>query len=346
MRRRAQIRGIDFTIALIIYILIMSQIIVLTTNLLQTTQQIQINDSQSVSTNIIANTLMNLPGNPANWETQQSSTLTNWNLGLKGNSDQLSPYKINRLADNNLADYQLNYTQIQAGLNTFGNPFQLEVQYPISITTNITAADPVLTVTGVVQQELQPLSDADIIVFAIDGTNTISAQTTSGNQGIYSVDLTFPVALPQYAVIVALAKYGEINQAVDIKPFENGGLRNHITLSVFSDSSSGSTVNVTLGTTRTPNIYALFFPIGANQVSNFTAVATASAALNIPQSGIVAIVSMDNIEVSYTAFPVALDNDISATYEPTNPAGDSVVISRSFAVRGIIMKLLLTIWEV
>ena len=94
--RRGQVRGIDFALAMLIFIIAFSQIIIVLSNLLIPSLVQMETYSQEQELDTIYSNIFYSQGYPTNWGSIGNSYLSDFRAGLLGNQDSLDFTKINR----------------------------------------------------------------------------------------------------------------------------------------------------------------------------------------------------------------------------------------------------------
>ncbi len=349
--RRAQIRGIDFSMALIIFMLVMSQILIMTSNLIQTNYEAAQISEENLRIQNSARVIVSTPGVPQNWGTTLTAALpANWNFGLtKGNTNSLDPNKVGRLSDLTNSTYRLTYSDVKQGLNsTLGDKtFALRIKYTINVSiTSVVGAGANVNVGGIVTDGGQGLNLSSVWVFGVNSAGVVSSNTQTLANGSFSVALTFG-SPPSYARIIAIASYGDISQAMTSTTYINTVTPTvaNVTLQETSSISSGLTLGMSVsGASADYNYYALFIPPTASTTSSTadTLSGGTSGSLIIPETGIVVavVVSQTIDEVGVQSFPTTID------MQPTNiPKTTSNSYTTSALCRGILIIVEFTIWE-
>ncbi|MFW9853170.1 MAG: hypothetical protein ACFFDS_09515 [Candidatus Thorarchaeota archaeon] len=211
--KKAQIRGVDFALALLIFVIAFSQVIIVLSNLLipsmvQLETYSQEQELNKLYTNIFLST-----GNPSNWGYIGTSSLTDFRLGLLDNKETLDYTKINRLS-NGISDYwYINYISVKASYG-LTRDFAIGVYSPISIDIDYSVAFDDITITGQVTEHQTPIENADVWVFVINGNNEVYTNytTTKVISDTISFKSTFVVNVTNFYSVVAFAQVGEIYQ--------------------------------------------------------------------------------------------------------------------------------------
>ena len=377
--RRGQVRGIDFTISIVIFLLTMTQILVLTNSFI-TANRSHLNqlENQGVVDSISGDILSN-PGT-ANWVTITTSSIpSDWDFGLSSDYG-ISPYKLSRLSHRSLDSMVLDYDKIAEGLEIQNKTYQIEIYNTIktSIIDINTAALPVTVIAGNVTQNQRPVNNAEVWIFTIDHTNyeISQAQATTNSSGVYSktMNIINGAALSNtHITFIIIAKYGNSAQDTSIQRVTIGSPTNTIAddgkISIFenADSTSGYTVDVKTSRSTVDAVLTSFYPGIDTSTNNVTQIGLGGGVsavyggtniwayddFLIPYSGlaVLLLLEIDNAgdvtHVGLFNFPTALDDNISNIIAPASiPNAVSSVSVQSIVVRGMIMNFKITIWEV
>jgi len=93
----AQIRGVDFALAMLIFILAFSQVVLVLTNLLiPSLVQVETYSHKQDMSKVYHNVFLT-EGTPSNWGQIGTASMTDFRLGLLNNQNSLDFTKINRL---------------------------------------------------------------------------------------------------------------------------------------------------------------------------------------------------------------------------------------------------------
>lgn len=376
LNRRGQIRGVDFSMSIIIFSLTITQILILTNTFIDGNRTLIDLDQQSEETEAIAVGLLNNNGygfGTTDWATISTADLTssNWNLGLSSNG-KIDPFKLGRLSNRSLSGWQLSYDDIKHSLN-LTQTVQIEILNPIDIQILGVTDDTLSTiiVNGTVTKLNKPLGQVEIWIYAINETQDVAqGYGNTDVDGYFDIQLPYVTALAliNHFTIVAFAKFGESSQDADIQEYTKGSpgiILNHTNISVFDSSNryDGYTVNVTSEFDSNVNsgVLTAFYPGISTGTANFSkSTLTQNLTTNlwgndsvmIPQTGMVVFVGMGFLlggtyqSLSIVKFPVTLDNQHSASITPPiNPQATSTTTLISLVVRQLVLQLQLTTWE-
>ena len=362
LNRRGQIRGIDFSLAMIIYILVMTQIIVLTSSLLQNNQQIVSIGQRNNEINGISLQIRESQGSPKNWNAILSSNLSNdWTFGLSDLfSDGIDATKLGRLSNFSAQNYKLEYNQIKGGLNNvLGNrSFSIETKYGFEITkVSVENIGFGFRIRGEITKNDQKLNGTLVYIFGIAGNETansgmVQSAMAQEEDGNYIGNLQFSF-VPSWAKIITIAQYGGIFEAVNVVDY--GTISNSANISLVEKLTTTSPYNILVqidGTKSSYDHYAFHISTGnqtGGTISNLN-VAGLEANYTVPQKGIVVVLVINNSdtvpEIGVQAFPIALGSELSSKLEPLEkPSGTFTVTNHLIYCRGILMDFIFTLWD-
>jgi hypothetical protein len=249
--RRGQIRGIDFSLAMVIFLLTMSQILILTNNFIESNSTHQNLQERQSETNRILEDIVSSPGGYIggnDWSSISTNSLnvSSWDFGLLTN-ESLDPFKFGRLSSSSLDEYRLNYDILNEVLETGNKKFRIEVVNPLNISiSSVVNNNPNLQISGEVTLNDRPI-DSEINIFVIDENSVVVDTTTySDSLGAFSINVPMSFLSNAYTV-VAMAKYGQSTQDIAYHTFLNTAPSIGSTkLSVFKgDTTLGYAVNIT-----------------------------------------------------------------------------------------------------
>ncbi len=366
--RRAQVRGIDFSLAIIIFSLTMGQVVLLTNTFIDGNRShIDFQERQEFADST-ATQLVFSPGygqGTENWGLIPTNALLagNWNLGLT-TSGNIDPFKQSRLSNWSMSDYAINYDTAKTGMN-LTKDFQIQINNPINveITTITDVPVDIINVVGTVTKSSKPLFEAEVWIYVVNSTGGVAqGYGISNSNGMYSINATNLVS-DQFYTVVAISRFGLHSEDTAITPYQKGtpaSIPTYGNISLFEQIDAGYTVNVTtefdpsvdsvsivalypgsaLGTPN--NTKGTMSPLIANQWN---------ASLAVPPTKTVVFVAMGLqggafTSLTYVNFPVTLDDEISNTLQPSKTkSSTSSSHLVSIMTRGLLMDIILTIWE-
>ncbi|MDH5401511.1 MAG: hypothetical protein OEZ01_04405 [Candidatus Heimdallarchaeota archaeon] len=369
--RRGQIRGIDFSLAMIIFVLTMTQTLLLTNIFIESSLSYQETSERQAEANSIANAIIHSSGSylGSDWGIVPTPTLitSTWTFGLAGDQGALNSFKVGRLSSTSLSNFYLSYNDILTG-SDYSRDFKLELINPVNVL--ITVSDDgagTVTVQGNVTRDYELLSQVDVAIFVIEQTNFASqsnlVQTdTSGSFSVAFNPVNF--ATSDYFEVIAITKYSDsIQDSMRVLHTKSGGVTPSISrISIFDSQNTtfgySVRVNITQNDVIPSNVNFLALYIGVNgetvkqniDLPIASADNTWSSNMLIPQDGLVYFVSQEQTAggdfVSSMVFPVALDGKNSDIVQPSTIIDANLtIVVKSIIIRGLIMDLRLTTWE-
>ncbi|MHA2171418.1 MAG: hypothetical protein ACXAB7_16140 [Candidatus Kariarchaeaceae archaeon] len=366
--RRGQIRGIDFSLAMVIFLLTMSQILILTNNFIESNSTHQNLQERQSETNRILEDIVSSPGGyigDSDWSSISTNSLntSSWDFGLLSNQS-LDPFKFGRLASSSLDEYILTYDALNEVLETGNKKFRIEVVNPLNISiSSVIDNNPNLLISGEVTLNDRPI-DSTINIFVIAADSSVARGIThSDSLGNYNIAIDLNLDLDNFAstayTVVAMAKYGQSVQDVAYHTFLNTAPSVGSTkLSVFrGDTSLGYGVNVT-GETNDATAQITVLYQGVTNQENYTTQPLIQTTgfwrgdgIPLPERGMVVLIlhERDLTDLNFNAvvsFPILLDNEISNMIEPSTASGSQVAsISTSILIRGVLLYLRVSTWR-
>ncbi len=375
--RQGQIRGVDFSMSMIIFLLVMSQIFLLTNSFISSNKNYVNTTKQKAFADALSDDILFSQGSyqGSDWGTLPSSYISgNWDFGLSSNGT-IDPFKINRLSNWSLQSMQLTYNQIANGLNLENKSFQIEIYNPINVTIDSvnSVSLPTFTIVGTVYQGTQKLSNAKIYLFTVNtaSDDVDQIQTITNTTGQYSVtiDITNGNLLTNnYLTIVVIAQYGISSQDTAILNYAVGsppsvGYSN-ISILHQTSSTNGYGINIAADRSGTSSTIIALYPGIDTTSQNYTKDTTPTSTTDnssapvwlsenmaIPSKGTVVVIMYEfNSGVisnfAYINYPTSIDNELSKIIRPTEINNAiTTSITTSFLVRELLMTMVLTIWE-
>lgn len=371
--RRAQVRGIDFSLAIIIFSLTMGQVVLLTNTFIDGNRShIDFQERQEFADSTASQFIFSTGYGQGteNWASIPTNELLaeNWNLGLT-TSGKIDPFKLSRLSNWSMSEFSINYDNAKIGMN-LTKDYQIQILNPIDV--DITAITEPSTnsinIQGKVTKSSKPLFDAEIWVYTVNSTSDIAqGYGTSNSNGVYSINATYVNNLEtdQFYTIVAIARFGLHSEDTAITTYQRGSpaIPTYGNISLFEQSGAGYTVNVTTEFDASVNygsIVALYPGVGPLTPNNTKGIMSPlianqwNGSLAVPPTNTVVFVAMglqggptgSFTSLAYINFPVTLDDEISNSLQPSKTSL-STSSSRlvSIMTRGLIMDIIMTIWE-
>ncbi len=224
-QKRAQIRGIDFALALLIFILAFSQVILVLTNLLiPSLVQLEAYSQEQEVNKHFSNVFLT-QGTPTSWGTIPTDVLPEFKLGLQNTHGLLDFTKINRLVSGVSSYWAIDYVSVKISYSMIKD-FVIEITSPINIEINsMEVFYSYIEVKGEVLEYYTSIEGANIWAFAIDSENQVSTNSTTTKN--IDDSIAFSVAIPidaaDYYVVAIIAEVGGIYQDYEVKHLEKVG---------------------------------------------------------------------------------------------------------------------------
>ena len=210
--KKGQIQGVDFTLAMIVFMIVFSEVIVLSLSFIEP-KYLNLEDRAfTTRADQISEAFFFSAGYPTDWEYNYDTQFNSFGL-LKSGTTELDANKISRINPNGL--YRLSYDNIRGNLSRekdFG--FQLTIESLFDVDANFSMSLPVGTI-----DVSTSISECNIWLFLVapDMTVMFTQKTQTNTTGGYST--TFPTGvgpLPDgYFTLVVFAKNSEGQFAVD-----------------------------------------------------------------------------------------------------------------------------------
>ncbi len=213
-KKKGQVRGVDFALAMLIFIIAFSQIILVLTNLLIPTVFQMETYSYEQELNKLYSSVFYSSGNPEDWYLLSTNTLvtSDFKLGLERTSGELDFSKINRLSMG-LQDYwYIRYETVRTSY-PFPNNFAIGIEPQVKVTIdeyNIALGQ--ISITGQVLKYQTAIEHAHVWAFAINNENSISTTKTTTQNIDDSISFQFDLSLPNSSAytVVIFARVGDV----------------------------------------------------------------------------------------------------------------------------------------
>ena len=369
---KAQIRGVDFALALLIFVIAFSQVIIVLSNLLIPSLVQMETYSQEQELNKLYTNIFHTQGDPVAWGTMSSSGLPDLKLGLLGTNYELDFTKINRLTSG-ISDYwTLNYLDVKVAYGLVRD-FAVSIYSPITIEIeSFTAAFGVITINGVVKELLTPIEGAEVWVFSIDENNDVATNytTTQNFAGDVEFRSELNVLEVDHYTIVAFAQVGEIYQSYTVIRLtkESASLEYEIgefdfQPFVYEDTSLLTTaidMNYERESISDEATAVIVFPFSGLGVTHHsqTLVATTlgteeiyqADAIPIPANGLAVLVVNDRADTTYTAGYMGIpmfqndENGLIFTHSSFEDQTTFISTTKTMLVRNILLKCQIWYW--
>ncbi len=381
--KRGQARGIDLMAAMILFLLVMTQMTVFTI------QQISDSRSQSVAQTrekaalAITEGLLSTRGNPENWETLNSLTLpVDFILGLKGSHPrEADAGKIGRLFFEAPPNWGLTYSTITMNGQQVFADWDVAIRFFTPVLVQITStsfpngAATTIDVAGTVSLYGQPLSGETVHLMALGSPGLAQAVLTTTSTTTTTGDFTATLtsATQDKYVVIAFVEYTPQLQGFDYAAVTrpNGvatpptEVRSIITnspnntanpfpyaISVVDDAVAG--VNVMSHISVYLNRTSLL-----SRETTGTFIAAASewrGEFPIADTGLVIVVNLGRnvdtvagtdeiLSYSVRSYPQPIDDRHLTPLEPAVTSLSEFTFTRTIVSRGILLYMEVKIWE-
>jgi len=370
--KKAQIRGVDFALALLIFIIAFSQVIIVLSNLLIPSLVQMENYSQQKEVDKLFTNIFYSQGNPTNWGTTSTAGLSDFQLGLMGSTSELDFTKINRLTSDISNYWKLNYLNIKVSYGIVRD-FAVSIYSPITIEIqDFTAAFGTITLFGVVKEIMTPIEGADVWAVSIDENNNVATNYTTTQN--LSGDIKFQAVLnadeTDHYTIVAFAQVGEIYQSYTVIRLvkESFGLEYEMADFDFrpfvykSTNQLTSAINInyereSLSDEATAVVVFPFSGLGVSSYSQSLVQTTLASTdiyqgtnIPIPANGLAVVVVNDRSDTTYTAgymgIPMFQDDENGQIFAHSSFAEQTSYVSqtRTLLMRNILLKCQIWYW--
>ena len=369
----AQIRGIDFALAMLIFIVAFSQIILVISNLLIPSMVQMQTFSREQELNKLYSNIFLSEGYPANWATIGTNSIPDFRLGLLGTYDSLDFSKINRLVPDILDYWLVDYTTVKISYSLIRD-FALEIFSPISIMINdFSVALNQITIDGVVLEYQTPIENADVWVYVINAQNEVFTNYTKTKDisGVISFESSFTVNISTHYDIAAFAQVGDIYQDYSLQRLTNGGsgldyysvdydLNPYVRKNTIAETSA---IDVSFARTAlSDEAYAFaLFPFTDYDVSYYKQTLQKIESINegdfyagenlqIPADGFAVVLVQEREDTIYRAgymgVPMFLTSSKGTSFGPFNLLDQSSYISetRTMFIRNMLVKCQIMYW--
>ncbi|MHA1684827.1 MAG: hypothetical protein ACTSYD_00315 [Candidatus Heimdallarchaeaceae archaeon] len=370
--KRGQVRGVDFALAMLIFIIAFSQVILVLTSLMfPTLNQMETYSAEQEMNKVYQNVYYS-KGTPENWAFLPSSDLTNFRLGLYSTSeDGLDFSKINRLVSDISEYWRITYVKAKTSYSLIRD-FSIEIVSPLRLeVTGVSISFNTITVRGEVYHYTTLLEGAEITTFAINQDNQVAMNYTTtkliGNKVSFlsTMDLTSSNA---YSIVV-FATFGGIYQDYRVLRLEKEATSLDYSFTNFDfrpfayQSQTVSTTAVDVSYLRSPTsdeaTAFIFYPYQSDRINYINKSLTKASTeegdiyqgtqIPIPAKGlaIVLIQEIDSGEykAGYIGLPMFLSNREGGIFAPSNtPSGTHLSMSHLIPVRGVLVQCFIKYW--
>lgn len=365
-QKRAQIRGIDFALALLIFILAFSQVILVLTNLL-VPSLVQLEAySQEQEVNKHFSNVFLTQGTPTSWGTIPTGVLPEFMLGLQSTHSSLDFTKINRLVSGVSSYWAIDYVSVKTSYSMIKD-FVIEITSPINIEINsMEVFYTYIEVKGEVLEYYTPIEGANIWAFAIDSENQVSTNSTATKNIDDSIafSVNIPINAADYYVVAIIAEVGGIYQDYEVKHLERIGFPLDFEFRDFdiipfiqeSDDSPSSAIDISYNKLSTEDEVSatVVFPFEGLDVQYFQQdmilidvpeEGDIYQALNVPvpSSGFAVVIITEqtgsDYRVGYIGIPMLLSPEHGGYFGATDKLAQiTISINQMITIRDILVK--------
>ncbi len=365
-QKRAQIRGIDFALALLIFILAFSQVILVLTNLLiPSLVQLEAYSQEQEVNKHFSNVFLT-QGTPTSWGTIPTDVLPEFKLGLQNTHGLLDFTKINRLVSGVSSYWAIDYVSVKISYSMIKD-FVIEITSPINIEINsMEVFYSYIEVKGEVLEYYTSIEGANIWAFAIDSENQVSTNSTTTKN--IDDSIAFSVAIPidaaDYYVVAIIAEVGGIYQDYEVKHLERVGFPLDFEYRDFdiipfiqeNDDSPSSAIDVSYNKLSIEDEVSatVVFPFEGLDVQYFQQdmilidvpeEGDIYQALNVPvpSSGFAVVIiteqTSSNYRVGYIGIPMLLSPEHGGYYGATDKLAQTTIsMNQMITIRDILVK--------
>lgn len=365
-QKKAQIRGIDFALALLIFILAFSQVILVLTNLLiPSLVQLEAYSQEQEANKHFSNVFLT-QGTPTSWGTIPTDVLPEFKLGLQNTQGSLDFTKINRLVHGVSSYWAIDYVSVKISYSMIKD-FVIEITSPINIEINsIEIFYTYIEVKGEVLEYYTPIERANIWAFAIDSENQVSTNstTTKNIDDSIAFSAVIPIDESDYYVVAIIAEVGGIYQDYEVKHLEKVGFPLDFEYRAFdiipfiqeSDDSPSSAIDISYKKLSIKDEVraTVVFPFEGLDVQYFqqdmilideTEEGDIYQVLNIPvpSSGFAVVIVTEqtgsDYRVGYIGIPMLLSPEHGGYFGATDKLAQSIIsMNQMITIRGILVK--------
>jgi len=355
--KKGQIQGVDFALAMIIFMIMFAEVIVLSLNFLEPKYQNLDNQAFEAQANQVSEVFFASTGYPDDWEYQYSSQFNSFGLREIGTTN-LDANKISRI--NPYAAYSLSYDNLRGNLSIEGGiGFQLIIESIFDVSSTLTLSQPTASIDIVTS-----IGNCDVWSFIVAPNNSVIYTQKSQTNASGILGLTFPTgiaALPDgvYSLVV-FAQSGTGIYAVDYQEVVVGTQTNFgLQLIVQENSANNGLANIqaTFAGSFTSLSAIVLYPYAAGneQFGNESDVVsgptgTATFDLRIPTNGTcVALTTADSVigfQRKSFIYPSQLSEKFDTIYgADLIPDNKQVVrVEKIVVIRECLFKAVLYIW--
>jgi len=208
--KRGQIQGVDFALAMLVFMIMFAEVIVLSLSFLEPKYQNLEDRAFESQAEQIADAFFSSAGYPEKWEYNYPGTLNSFGLRKVG-STALDANKIARLSPNGL--YSLTYESVKSLLSREGAfGFQLQLQSLFQVSGVLVMATPTSTISVITSQ-----GNCAVWVFVVGPTSEVlfTQRSTTNSSGGFETSFATAAIPDGYYTLVVFAKSAQGVFAID-----------------------------------------------------------------------------------------------------------------------------------
>ncbi|MBN1331137.1 MAG: hypothetical protein JXA54_16820 [Candidatus Heimdallarchaeota archaeon] len=355
--KKGQIQGVDFALAMIVFMIMFTEVIVLSLSFLEPKYQNLDSEAFETRAGQVSNTFFMSAGYPNNWEYDYTSNFNSFGLRQVGSSS-LDANKIARITPNNL--FSIDYQNLKRNISREEDMgFQFRIESLFRVRASLTLTQP----TGTIDIETS-LGGCSVWVFVVAPNNTViyTQRDKTDSLGLLSLPVNLgATVLPNgyYTVIVfaesQLGIFAIDYSDVIIGPSVNFGFKTSIQE---SEVNNGLTyIQTYCAQSLTALGVTVLFPFlpGGDAYSNEVSIISSPNTneifeLRMPTNGTSVVIINANSPVGVQRktyiYPSLLNDDLGTTYgESIVPENKELIkIENLVIIRECIFKAVLYIW--
>ena len=210
--KKGQIQGVDFALAMVIFMIMFAEVIVLSLSYIEPKFQNLDDQAFQSQADQISETFFGSAGYPSYWEYNLTSQFHSFGLREVGTTN-LDANKISRINSQSL--YHLSYNSLKANLSqerSFGFQLAIEALFEVNTTFSLTIPSSSINVTT-------SIGDCDIWTFLVGPNSTVwyTSRGVTDSSGLLVNTFPLTEAPNGFYTIVIFAKSMEGQYAVDVK---------------------------------------------------------------------------------------------------------------------------------
>lgn len=358
-KKRAQIQGVDFALAMIIFMIMFAEIIVLSLSFIQPKFQNIDNQIFQSQAEQITETFFESSGYPSYWEYNYTTKFNAFGLKEVGTTN-IDPNKLSRLNPKGL--YAISYENLRGNLSQEQDySFQLTVDSTFSVNSSLSLTPPTGTIN--IQTEL---GNCLIWEFVVDSSGSVLFTNRTRTNSLGVLTETFSVSGPLssgFYSLVVFAKSPSNHFAVDVKQVIVGSDNSDLGLKLLvqEDENNNGKAIVTTENDGTLNVLSaiILYPYadGSESYGNDSNVITSPTSsetfnLRMPTNGssvvlLTGTTATGEYARSFFVFPTTLTTKTNTVFgEYFLPEKEDLIrVEKIVVIRECIFKAVLYIWS-